>query len=64
MGASRTMLLGCLAEPALLLVLFVLALLAGSLNLDPIAAMQIGERHSLADRRRHRARRDAAGGAG
>jgi formate hydrogenlyase subunit 4 len=41
MGASRTMLLGCLAEPALLLVVLVLALLAGSLDLDPIAAMQI-----------------------
>ena len=41
MAASRTMLLGCLAEPALLLVLFVLALLAGSLDLDVIAAMQL-----------------------
>ena len=41
MAASRTMLLGCLAEPALLLVLFVLALLAGSLDLDVVAAMQI-----------------------
>ena len=41
MAASRTMLLGCLAEPALLLVLFVLALLAGSLDLDVIAAMQM-----------------------
>ena len=41
MAASRTMLLGCLAEPAFLLVLFVLALLAGSLDLDLIAAMQI-----------------------
>ncbi len=40
-AASRIMLLGCLAEPALLLVLFVLALLAGSLDLDLIAAMQI-----------------------
>ncbi len=40
MGASRAMLLACLAEPALLLVLFVLALIAGSLNLDLIAAMQ------------------------
>ena len=41
MAASRTMLLGCLAEPALLLVLFVLALLAGSLDLDVVAAMQL-----------------------
>ena len=40
-GASRSMLLACLAEPALLLVLFVLALLAGSLNLDLIAVMQL-----------------------
>jgi formate hydrogenlyase subunit 4 len=40
MGASRTMLLGCLAEPALLLVVFTLALLAGSLDVDLIAAMQ------------------------
>ncbi len=39
-GASRSMLLACLAEPALLLVLFVLALLAGSLNLNVIAVMQ------------------------
>ena len=41
MAASRTMLFGTLAEPALLLVLFVLALLAGSLDLDVVAAMQI-----------------------
>jgi formate hydrogenlyase subunit 4 len=41
MAGSRIMLLGCLAEPALLLVLFVLALLAGSLDLDLIAAMQV-----------------------
>ena len=41
MAASRAMLLTCLTEPALLLVLFVLALLAGSLNLDLIAAMQM-----------------------
>jgi len=41
MGASRIMLLACVAEPALLLVVFVLALLAGSSNLDLIAAMQI-----------------------
>ena len=39
-GASRSMLLACLAEPALLLVLFVLAFLTGSLNLDAIAAIQ------------------------
>ena len=38
-GASRSMLLACLAEPALLLVLFALALPAGSLNLDAIAAI-------------------------
>ena len=41
MAASRTMLLGCLTEPALLLVLLVLALLAGSLDLDVVAAMQM-----------------------
>ena len=40
-GASRSMLLACLAEPALLLVLFALALPAGSLNLDAIAAIQL-----------------------
>jgi formate hydrogenlyase subunit 4 len=40
MGASRTMGLACLSEPALLLVIFVLGLLAGSSNLDVIAAMQ------------------------
>ena len=40
-GASRTMLLASLAEPALLLVLLVLGLLAGSLNPDVIAAMQV-----------------------
>jgi formate hydrogenlyase subunit 4 len=40
-GASRSMLLACMAEPALLLVLFALALVAGSLNLDAIAAMQL-----------------------
>jgi formate hydrogenlyase subunit 4 len=38
--ASRTMTLASLSEPALLLVVFVLALLAGSTNLDLIAAMQ------------------------
>ena len=41
MAASRTMLLGCLAEPALLLVMLVLALTAGSLNLDVIVAAQM-----------------------
>jgi formate hydrogenlyase subunit 4 len=41
MAASRSMLLVCLAEPALLLVLVVLALLAGTLNLDLIAGMRI-----------------------
>lgn len=40
MSASRTMALGCLAEAALLMVAFVLALRAGSLNLDVITAMQ------------------------
>jgi formate hydrogenlyase subunit 4 len=39
-GASRVMLVGCLVEPALLLVAMVAALLAGSLNLDLIVAMQ------------------------
>jgi formate hydrogenlyase subunit 4 len=39
-GASRVMLLGCLVEPALLLVVLVTALPAGSLNLDLIVAMQ------------------------
>ncbi len=39
-GASRTMALACLSEPALLLVIFTLGLLAGSSNLDVIAAMQ------------------------
>jgi formate hydrogenlyase subunit 4 len=41
MAASRMMLLGNLAEPVLILVLFTLALLAGSSNLDVIAAMQM-----------------------
>jgi formate hydrogenlyase subunit 4 len=41
MAASRAMLLGSVAEPALLLILFALALLAGSLNLDLVAASQI-----------------------
>jgi formate hydrogenlyase subunit 4 len=40
MAASRTMALACLAEPAVLLAIFVLALLAGSSNLDLVAAMQ------------------------
>ena len=40
-AASRTLLLFCLATPALLLVVFVLALRAGSLNVDLIAATQI-----------------------
>jgi formate hydrogenlyase subunit 4 len=40
-GASRSMLLACLGEPALMLVFFVLALLAGSLNVNAIAAMQL-----------------------
>jgi formate hydrogenlyase subunit 4 len=39
-GASRTMTVACLSEPALVLVIFVLGLLAGSSNLDVIAAMQ------------------------
>lgn len=41
MAASRVMLLACMSEPALLLVGFVLALLAGSANLDIIAGMQL-----------------------
>jgi formate hydrogenlyase subunit 4 len=40
MGASRTMALASLSEPALLLVVFVLGLLAGSSNLDLVASMQ------------------------
>jgi formate hydrogenlyase subunit 4 len=40
MGASRMMVLGGLSEPALLLAIFALALLAGSLNLDLVTAMQ------------------------
>jgi formate hydrogenlyase subunit 4 len=40
MGASRTMARACVSEPALLLVVFTIATLAGSLNLDLIAAMQ------------------------
>jgi formate hydrogenlyase subunit 4 len=41
LGASRAMLLGCLAEPALLLVLFTLALQTGSLNADLVATTRI-----------------------
>jgi formate hydrogenlyase subunit 4 len=41
LGAARSVLLTCLAEPARLLVLLVLALAAGSLNVDLIAAMQV-----------------------
>lgn len=41
MGASRSLLLACVAEPALLLVLFVFALSAGTINVDLIAAMRI-----------------------
>jgi formate hydrogenlyase subunit 4 len=40
-GAARSVLLACLAEPARLLVLLALALAAGSLNVDLIAAMQM-----------------------
>ncbi len=40
MGASRTMALACLAEPALLLAILTFGLLAGSSNLDVIVAMQ------------------------
>jgi formate hydrogenlyase subunit 4 len=39
-GASRTMVAACLSEPALVLAIFALGLLAGSSNLDLIAAMQ------------------------
>ncbi len=39
-AASRSMLLACLSEPALLLVLLALGLLAGSLNIDLLAAQQ------------------------
>jgi formate hydrogenlyase subunit 4 len=39
-AASRAINLACLVEPALLLVVFVLAMLAGSSNLDLIAAIQ------------------------
>jgi formate hydrogenlyase subunit 4 len=38
--ASQSMLRCCLAEPSCVLVVFVLALLAGSMNVDVIAAMQ------------------------
>jgi formate hydrogenlyase subunit 4 len=40
MGASRTVALTWLSEPAVLLVIFALGLLAGGTNLDVIAAMQ------------------------
>jgi formate hydrogenlyase subunit 4 len=40
MGASRTMTIACLSEPALVLAIFTLGLLAGSSNLDVVAAMQ------------------------
>jgi len=40
MGASRTMALACLAETALLMAAFSMAVHAGSLNLDAVAAMQ------------------------
>ena len=40
MGASRVMAFGVLSEPALVLAIFALGLLAGSSNLDVIAAMQ------------------------
>lgn len=39
-AASRVMLLGCLVEPVLLMVLLTAALLAGSINLDLVAATQ------------------------
>jgi formate hydrogenlyase subunit 4 len=39
-GASRTMTVACLLEPALVLAIFALGLLAGSSNLDVIAAMR------------------------
>jgi formate hydrogenlyase subunit 4 len=41
LNASRAMLLGCLAEPALLLVLLTLALQAGSLNADQVATTRL-----------------------
>jgi formate hydrogenlyase subunit 4 len=40
LGASRSMVVACLSAPALVLTIFVLGLLAGSTNLDVIAAMQ------------------------
>jgi formate hydrogenlyase subunit 4 len=40
MNASRATFLACLAEPAILSVVFVLSLLVGSSNLDLVAAMQ------------------------
>ena len=52
MGATRAMLFAAFAEPALLLVVFVLALLTGTTNLDAAAALlregQLGLRVSLA----------------
>jgi formate hydrogenlyase subunit 4 len=41
MGANRAMMIVGLSEPALLLVIFALALLAGSSNLDLVATMQL-----------------------
>jgi formate hydrogenlyase subunit 4 len=40
LGASRTMVVACLSVPALVLAIFALGLLAGSTNLEVIAAMQ------------------------
>ncbi len=40
LGASRTMVIACLSVPALVLAIFTLGLLAGSSNLDVVAAMQ------------------------
>jgi formate hydrogenlyase subunit 4 len=40
MGANRAMMIAFLAEPALLLAIFTLALIAGSTNLDVIVAIQ------------------------
>jgi formate hydrogenlyase subunit 4 len=41
LGASRTMAIGCLSDTALFLVIFSLGLLAGSSNLDLVAATQL-----------------------
>ena len=46
-AASRTMLLGCGIDVALLLAIFALALTAGSTNLDQIAASQLDANSSL-----------------